>query len=81
MQALVDKEGGSISLLFDMAQFKWEDIDAWGADFNFGRTYRKIDKMAVVGNKTWQKWLTEFVELFYHSVEARFFDPMDIEAA
>ena len=51
MQALVDKEG-SISLLLDMTQFKGEDIDAWGADFNFSRKYRgKINKMAIVGDK------------------------------
>ena len=81
VQALVDKEG-SIFLLLDMTQFKWEDIDAWGADFNFSRTYRnKIDKIAIVGNKTWEKWLTKLVEPFYHSTEAKFFNPIDIEDA
>lgn len=81
VQALVDQEG-SISLLLDMTQFKWEDIHAWGADFNFSRAYRnKINKMAVVGDRTWQKWVTKLVEPFYHSVEARFFDPSDIESA
>ncbi len=80
VQALIDKEG-SISLLMDITQFKWEDIDAWGADFNFGRTYRKkINKMAVVGDKTWEKWITNLVEPFY-SIEAKFFDPIDIEVA
>ena len=80
VQKLVEKEG-SISLLSDMTQFKWVDIDAWGADFNFSRTYRnKINKMAVVGDKTWEKWLTNLVELFL-SIEAKFFDPIDIEAA
>jgi hypothetical protein len=58
MQALVEKEG-SISLLLDMTEFKWEDIDAWGADLNFSRKYRhKIDKMVVIGDKVWEKWLT-----------------------
>jgi hypothetical protein len=36
--------------------------------------------MAVVGDKTWEKWLTNLVELFL-SIEAKFFDPIDIEAA
>ena len=81
MQALVDKEG-SISLLLDMTQFKGEDIDALGADFNFSRKYRnKINKMAIVGDKPWEKWLTKLVEPFYHSVEAKFFYPTGIEAA
>ena len=80
VQALIDKEG-SISLLSDMTQFKWVDIDAWGDDFNFSRIYRKkINKMAIVGDKTWEKWLTNLVELFL-SIETKFFDPIDIEAA
>jgi hypothetical protein len=81
VQALVDKEE-SISLLLDMTQFKWEDMDAWGDDFNFNRKYRKkINKIAIIGNKTWEKWLTKLVEPFYHSAEAKFFNPIDIEAA
>ena len=40
VQALINEEG-SISLLLDLTQFKWEDIEAWGADINFGRTYRE----------------------------------------
>lgn len=81
VQALVDKEG-SISLLLDMTQFKWEDMDAWGDDFNFNRTYsNKINKIAIIGDKTWEKWLTKLVEPFYHSTEAKFFNPIDISAA
>lgn len=81
VQALVEKEG-TISLLLDMTQFKWEDIDAWGADLNFNRKYRhKITKMAIVGDKTWEKWLTKLVEPFYHSVEAKFFYPNDEDEA
>ena len=80
VQALVDKEG-SISLLLDITQFKWEDIDAWGADFDFGLTYRKkINKMAIVGDKTWEKWITNLAEPFY-SIKAKFFTSADIEDA
>ena len=38
VQTLIEKEG-SISMLLDLRQFKWEDIGAWMADMNFGRTY------------------------------------------
>ena len=81
VQALVEKEG-TISLLLDMTKFKWEDIDAWGDDLNFSRKYRgKISKMVVIGDKTWEKWLTKLVEPFYHSVKAKFFYPNNIDAA
>ena len=80
VQALVDKEG-SISLLLDLRQFKWEKVEAWGADIKFGRTYHeKIDKMAIVGDRTWEKWITTLAEPFY-SKEARFFHSDEIDAA
>ena len=80
VQALINEEG-SISLLLDLTQFKWEDIEAWGSDINFGRTYReKIDKIAIIGDKTWEKWITILADPFY-SQEARFFYSEDIDAA
>lgn len=80
VQALVDEEG-SISLLLDLRQFKWEDIEAWGTDINFGRTYRdKIEKLAIVGNKIWEKWVTILADPFY-SKEARFFYSEDTDSA
>ena len=80
VQALINEEG-SISLLLDLTQFKWEDIEAWGADINFGRTYReKIDKIAIVGDKTWEEWIAILADPFY-SQEARFFYSKDIYAA
>ena len=41
---------------------------------------KKINKMAVIGDKTWEKWITNLAEPFY-SIEAKFFDPDDIKAA
>ncbi|MEN6291941.1 MAG: STAS/SEC14 domain-containing protein [Methanobacterium sp.] len=80
VQTLIEKEG-SISMLLDLRQFKWEDIGAWMADMNFGRTYHdKIDKMAIVGDKTWEKWMTTLAEPFY-SKKARFFYSEDIDSA
>jgi hypothetical protein len=80
VESLIEKEG-SISLLLDLTQFQWEDIEAWGADINFGLTYRdKIDKMAIVGDKTWEKWMTTLAEPFY-SKRAKFFYSDEIDAA
>lgn len=80
VESLIETEG-SISLLFDLTQFKWEKIEAWGADLNFGRTYRgKIDKMAIVGDRPREKLITRLAEPFFSS-EARFFYSDNIEAA
>jgi hypothetical protein len=50
VQAAIDKNG-SINLLLDLTQFKWEKVEAWKSDLDFGQTYKnRIDKMALVGN-------------------------------
>lgn len=80
VQALVEQEG-SIKVLLDMTDFKWEKVSAWGSDFRFGRDYhKKIEKMAIVGDKTWEKWLTKVAEPFY-AEEAEYFSSGDSEAA
>jgi len=80
VQALVEREG-SISLLLDLKQFKWEKVDVWGADIDFGLTYhKKIDKIVIIGDKTWEKWIAKLAEPFY-SKKAKFFQSDDIYAA
>jgi len=72
VQAAVD-EHRSIRLLLDLAAFHWEKVDAWGADLAFGREYRdRIEKLAIVGDRSWQRYLAKLAEGFY-AREARFF--------
>ena len=80
VQALVDKEG-SIGLLLDLENFKWEEVSAWGADAKFGQTYRhKIAKLAVVGDKKWQHLIANLADPFY-AHESKFFHTTDRAAA
>jgi hypothetical protein len=75
------KEQGSVRLLIDMEDFKSESPSAWKADFHFGREFhQKIVKLAIVGDKRWEKWMTEFCAPFY-AVEAKFFHTDDMVAA
>jgi len=65
VEAAVDQYG-SVNLLLDLTRFHWEKVDAWGSDLSFGHTYRdKIDKMALVGNATWEKYLAKLAQPFY----------------
>ena len=49
VQTIVDVSG-SVRLLLDMTDFRWEKVDAWGADLRFGKTYHhSIERLAVVG--------------------------------
>ncbi len=67
------RKRGAVRVLFDLSQFNRETIKAWKQDFEFGREFhRRIEKAAIVGDKTWEKWLTVFVDPFY-AQEARYF--------
>jgi hypothetical protein len=60
------KEYGTIRLLFDLSDFKWEKVDAWGSDLGFGKEFKdKIERMALVGNRSWGKYLTKLAAPFY----------------
>lgn len=51
VEALV-VQNGTVNLLLEMTEFKWEKVSAWGTDMKFGRDYhKKIEKMAIVGDK------------------------------
>ena len=80
VQALV-QQGENARLLLDMTEFKWEKVSAWGADMNFGREFRKnLEKMAIVGDKKWEKWITKVAAPFYAG-EAKYYHSDEIESA
>ncbi len=80
VKALVEKQG-NIRLMFDMSQFKWEKAEAWGSDLRFGHEFHnKIDKMAIVGDKTWEKWMTSLAKHTY-ARDAKYFQSADIAKA
>jgi hypothetical protein len=68
---------GSVNLLFDLTQFRWEKATAWGSDLDFGHTYKdKIDKMAMVSHARWVKHLAKLAEPFY-AREIQTFESVD----
>ena len=80
VKALVEKKG-NIRSMFDMTDFKWEKIEAWLPDLKFGHEFHKnIQKMAVVGDKTWEKWITHLAHPFY-AKEAKYFHLADMPKA
>jgi hypothetical protein len=75
------KEYETVHVLLDMTEFKWEKVEAWGTDWKFGREFhQKISKMAIVGDKTWEKWLAKVAAPFY-AAEAKFYHADDIDSA
>jgi hypothetical protein len=74
VHALVDQYDG-VCLLLDLQEFAGEEVKAWLPDFKFGhRFHDKIEKMAIVGDKRWEKWVAAIADPFY-AKDAKFFHP------
>ena len=81
VEALLQQQN-SIHLLLDLETFKGEEIKAMGTKLGFRGDYRRIiPKMAIVGDKKWQKWLTAFIDPNYYERETQFFSSTEREAA
>ena len=80
VQALVDQYD-HVCLLLDLQEFAGEEVKAWLPDMKFGhRFHDKIQKMAIVGDKRWEKWLTALADPFY-AKDARLFHSDESEEA
>lgn len=79
-EELVGREG-AVRVLMDVTGFKTESPSAWRADLHFGREFHgKIERLAIVGEKWWEKLMARFCAPFY-AKEARYFHTDDIPAA
>jgi len=79
-RALVDKYE-NVCLLLDLQEFAGEEVKAWLPDLKFGHSFHdKIVKIAIIGNKRWEKWMTALVKPFY-AKDAKFFHPEEMDKA
>lgn len=71
------KKFGSIRLLFDLTNFKWEKADAWRSDLDFGDEFKNsIERMALVGSQSWGKYMAKLAKPFY-AQEVEWFEDAD----
>lgn len=76
VRAAVD-EHGSVRLLLDLVDLHGEKLEAWGSDLRFGAHFRHvIERMAIVGDHAWERWLTRLAEPFY-ARDAQYFTEQD----
>lgn len=75
--AAVVEEQGHVDLLCDLREFRWEKAEAWGADLDFGRTYKhSTRRMAVVGDGAFMHLLARLAQPFY-AQEVEYFTDLD----
>lgn len=74
-------EHGKIRLLVDMEDFDGWDLYAAWDDFTFGMTHwHHYEKMALVGDRDWEKMVAQIGNLLMRG-DVRFFELRDRDAA
>jgi len=75
------EENEKISLLIEFDDFHGADLTAIKDDFNFGRKHNEdFEKLAVVGDKKWLKWMILFSKPFLKA-EIKYFERPDLQSA
>ena len=63
--ASVVAEQGSVCLLLDVTDFKVEKVSAVSSQVDFAKQFQgKIDKMAIVGDQSWEKAAGQLCDKF-----------------
>lgn len=74
-------KSGKVRLLAQFHDFKGWDMHALWDDIKFSTTHcTKIERIALVGEKTWEKWMAKVCKPFTMA-KIRYFDVSDIESA
>ncbi|MEH6455284.1 MAG: STAS/SEC14 domain-containing protein [Cocleimonas sp.] len=74
-------ENDEISLLIELDDFHGADLTAIKDDFNFSREHKdNFEKLAVVGDRKWQKWMTSLSSPFVKA-EIKYFERPDLQNA
>jgi len=80
LEGLMDQEK-TIRILVEFQDFQGWTLGALWEDTKFGaRHFNDIDRLAVVGDRQWEKFLTVFIKPFT-TATVRYFDSLEKEAA
>lgn len=74
------KRYNKVRLLFEMSDFHGWEMKAALDDFKMGmKHYGHVERIAMIGEKTWQQWMAQFAKPFT-TAEVRYFDKMEAAA-
>jgi hypothetical protein len=72
---------GKVRLLAQLENFHGWDMHAAWDDFKFGmQHYHDFERIAMVGDRKWEKWMAALCKPF-SKAEVRYFDASEAEAA
>ena len=71
-----------ISMLIELDEFTGWDLDAIKDDFKLGiKHYNDFERIAIVGDKAWEHWMTLMAKPFMLGAAVRYFDRERLQAA
>jgi hypothetical protein len=74
-------KGGKVRVLAQFHDFHGWDLKALWDDIKFSTTHcAKTERVALVGDKAWQKWMAQVCKPFTMA-KVRYFEAADLEAA
>ena len=74
-------EGGKVRMVVQFHDFEGWDLHALWDDIKFATTHcTKIDRLALVGEKRWEKWMAKVCKPFTMA-KVRYFDASEFDAA
>ena len=80
VEAAVQKHG-KVRMLAQFEDFHGWDMHALWDDIKFATAHcRDVERIAMVGDKTWEKWMAKFCKPFTMA-KIRYFDRADVDAA
>ena len=75
------EDHGKIRVLFDMQEFRGWNAGALWEDIKFNLShFNDIERLAMVGEKKWQKWMAVFCKPFT-SAKIRYFEQGEVDQA
>jgi hypothetical protein len=81
VEALIEQYG-CVRCLVEMTGFEGMELRAFWDEVKFDvRHSRQIERCAVVGDKTWESWMTRLSRPLFPNADMRFFEPAAIDQA
>ncbi len=75
-------EYDKVTLLFEFDNFSGWDLDAIKDDFEFGmKQLANFERIAMVGDKTWERWMSFIAKPFLVSGEVKYFNRENLQDA
>jgi hypothetical protein len=72
---------GKLRMLVELEDFHGWDAGAVWEEFKWDiKHFRDVERVAVVGETKWERWMTSFCKPFT-TAEVRYFEPYELESA